>query len=226
MQTHSFADPLLEAGLPDGVRALVVADDPLLRERFVARLGAMAAGHAAVHDDLSVALERSQANLVVWDLGPASGAGDLPDASFGALGVPVVALSSRNGSVQPLLSAGATAVLRRDGSAEALRSALAPVLHGLVVIDPTLDAVAADDVVSSRALSSPTAGSDVEPLTQRETEVVELIATGLSNKQIAERLGISAHTVKFHVNAILAKLDVHSRTEAVVRAVQLGVVAL
>lgn len=221
MQTHSLADPLLEAGLPDGVRALVVADDPLLRERFVARLGPMAAGHAAVQDDLFVALERSQANLVVWDLGPA-GASEVPDTAFGALGVPVVALSSHSGSVAPLLSAGATAVLRRDGSAEALRSALAPVLHGLVVIDPALD----DTLLVGRALTSPTTGTDVEPLTQRETEVVELIATGLSNKQIAERLGISAHTVKFHVNAILAKLDVHSRTEAVVRAVQLGVVLL
>ena len=224
MQTHSLADPLLEAGLPDGVRALVVADDPLLRERFVARLGAMAAGHAAVKDDLFVALEKSQANLVVWDLGP-GGMGDVPDAAFGALGVPVVALSSQMGSARPLLSAGATAVLRRDGSAEALRSALAPVLHGLVVVDPALDSIA-DDGFSGRALASPTTGTDVEPLTQRETEVVELIATGLSNKQIAERLGISAHTVKFHVNAILAKLDVHSRTEAVVRAVQLGVVML
>jgi DNA-binding NarL/FixJ family response regulator len=54
--------------------------------------------------------------------------------------------------------------------------------------------------------------------------VLELVASGLSNKQIAEELRISAHTVKFHVNAILAKLDVHSRTEAVVRAMQLGVV--
>jgi two-component system, NarL family, nitrate/nitrite response regulator NarL len=225
MQTHSLADPLLEAGLPDGVRALVVADDPLLRERFVARLGAMAAGHAAAADDLFVAVQRSQANLVVWDLGPGGGA-DLMDGTFGGLGVPVVALSSQTGSARPLLSAGATAVLRRDGSAEALRSALAPVLHGLVVVDPALDTIADDGFATGRALSSPTAGTDVEPLTARETEVVELIATGLSNKLIAERLGISAHTVKFHVNAILAKLDVHSRTEAVVRAVQLGVVML
>lgn len=221
MQTHSFADPLLEAGLPDGVRALVVADDPLLRERFVARLGALAAGHAANDDDLGAVVERVAANLVVWDLGPGDPS-EGPDRGFGTLGVPVVALSSHGASVQPLLSAGAAAVLRRDGSAEALRSALAPVLHGLVVIDPALD----DGSLGGRAYASATAGLEVEALTQRETEVVELIATGLSNKQIAERLGISAHTVKFHVNAILAKLDVHSRTEAVVRAVQLGVVML
>ncbi len=68
--------------------------------------------------------------------------------------------------------------------------------------------------------------SGVRPLTAREAEVLELLADGLANKQIAHRLGISDHTVKFHVNAILTKLAVTSRTEAVVQAARRGLVIL
>ena len=65
-----------------------------------------------------------------------------------------------------------------------------------------------------------------EDLTPRETEVLQLLADGLTNKAIAQRLGISDHTVKFHVNAILGKLGAQSRTEAVVRATQHGLLLL
>jgi two-component system, NarL family, nitrate/nitrite response regulator NarL len=63
-------------------------------------------------------------------------------------------------------------------------------------------------------------------LTAREQEVLQLLAEGLPNKAIARRLEISEHTVKFHVNAILGKLNAQSRTEAVVRAGRLGLILL
>jgi DNA-binding NarL/FixJ family response regulator len=63
-------------------------------------------------------------------------------------------------------------------------------------------------------------------LTRRELEVLAAMADGASNKAIARRLGISFHTAKFHVAAILAKLDADSRTEAVAKAAQLGLVML
>jgi two-component system nitrate/nitrite response regulator NarL len=66
----------------------------------------------------------------------------------------------------------------------------------------------------------------VEELTPRELEVLRLMAEGLPNKTVALRLGISEHTVKFHVNAILGKLGVSSRTEAVVHATRLGLILL
>ena len=66
----------------------------------------------------------------------------------------------------------------------------------------------------------------VEELTPRELAVLRLLAEGLPNKTIALRLGISEHTVKFHVNAILGKLGVACRTEAVVRATRLGLILL
>lgn len=73
------------------------------------------------------------------------------------------------------------------------------------------------------------AGSDVdavEPLTPRERQVLALLADGLPNKTIADRLGISDQTVKFHVAQIIAKLGVANRTEAVRRAIRQGVVDL
>ncbi len=66
----------------------------------------------------------------------------------------------------------------------------------------------------------------VEPLTRRELEVLGLLADGLPNKAIADRLGISDQTVKFHVAQIIAKLGVANRTEAVRRAIRQGIVAV
>jgi DNA-binding NarL/FixJ family response regulator len=65
-----------------------------------------------------------------------------------------------------------------------------------------------------------------EPLTPRETEVLQLLVGGFSNKRIASALAISEHTAKFHVNSILAKLGARGRTDAVVRAARLGLVVL
>jgi DNA-binding NarL/FixJ family response regulator len=65
-----------------------------------------------------------------------------------------------------------------------------------------------------------------EPLTTREQDVLELLSLGLSNKRIAERLGISEHTVKFHINAIYGKLGASTRTEAVNRALRRGLLRI
>lgn len=65
----------------------------------------------------------------------------------------------------------------------------------------------------------------IEALTTREREVLELLSLGLPNKAIASRLGISDHTVKFHVSSIFSKLGVSSRTEAVRRGVRAGLIS-
>ena len=66
----------------------------------------------------------------------------------------------------------------------------------------------------------------VEPLTPREHEVLGLVADGLRNREIAARLGITEHTVKFHLSAVFGKLGAASRTEAVRRGFQLGLIHL
>ena len=91
------------------------------------------------------------------------------------------------------------------------RCALHALGRGLVVLDASF----VGDLLLS-AQPETTGERPVEDLTPRELEVVQLLAEGLPNKAIAKRLGVSDHTIKFHVNAILGKLGAQSRTEAVV----------
>ena len=95
------------------------------------------------------------------------------------------------------------------------------VAAGLTVTSP-------DGVASARAGADPGASSDEveEPLTPRERDVLELVALGLSNHAIAARLGISDHTVKFHLASIFGKLDVTTRTGAVRRGLTRGLITV
>ena len=93
---------------------------------------------------------------------------------------------------------------------------------GLAVLPRALLAPLLDDLRAEAAPSSAAAA----PLTPRELEVLAAMADGASNKAIARRLGISFSTAKFHVAAILAKLEAYSRTEAVAKAAQRGLVML
>lgn len=86
-----------------------------------------------------------------------------------------------------------------------------------------LSAFAADGALPVTEVPDPEQSELVEPLSERELDVLELIADGLSNRQIADRLYISLHTVKAHTRNIYGKLDVHSRTRAAARARELGV---
>jgi DNA-binding NarL/FixJ family response regulator len=84
-------------------------------------------------------------------------------------------------------------------------------------------------LVSPPSIDDPSRASDLvemEPLTSREMEVIELLAQGLSNKSIATRLGISDQTVKFHVASICGKLGASNRTEAARKALRLGLIPL
>jgi len=87
---------------------------------------------------------------------------------------------------------------------------------------------AADLDIDALLIATPTAGDEIvaEALTPREVEVLELLAEGLSNKAVAERLGISDQTVKFHVASISGKLGASNRTDAVRRAARRGLITL
>lgn len=105
--------------------------------------------------------------------------------------------------------------LRRDAEEDELLAAARAVAAGLTVLDPSLEV----------AQGSSTASAD-GVLTDREREVLGWLAAGLTNRAIALELGISEHTAKFHVGAVLAKLGAQSRTEAVATAVRAGLLAL
>lgn len=112
--------------------------------------------------------------------------------------------------------------LLRDTDGPALAAAVRALAQGLVVLDPAVAAVIA--ATTNPRLDPGAAGG--EPLTDREYDVLRLMAVGLGNKAIARDLGISENTVKFHVSAIFAKLGASARTEAVTLALRRGLLAL
>jgi len=117
---------------------------------------------------------------------------------------------------------GVRAVLPREISAPQLQAALQAVAAGLIVMHPA---------EVSAFLPTPTSSATeivplVEPLTKREREVLQMLATGLGNKEIAARLVISDNTAKFHVASILGKLGAATRTEAVAIGIRHGLILL
>jgi two-component system, NarL family, response regulator YdfI len=120
------------------------------------------------------------------------------------------------------LRAGIRAILPSDLSSDQLVAALRGVAAGLIVTHPSeVDAMFPAGELASRPLAEL-----AEPLTPRESEVLQMLASGLANKEIAARLTISEHTVKFHVASILGKLGAGSRTEAVSVGIRRGLVLL
>ncbi len=123
------------------------------------------------------------------------------------------------------LHAGARGILPRLVERSEIVVAIKAVTNGLAVLPGELLAALLNG--GSEADELPDSNDAVRAgLTPRELEVLAAMANGASNKAIARRLGISFHTAKFHVAAILAKLNADSRTEAVTRAAQLGLVML
>ncbi len=112
---------------------------------------------------------------------------------------------------------------RADG--DTLIAAISAIRAGLRVYDPDLELEAETGSPGASVATAPIAGA-VQSLSPREREVLELVASGLPNKAIARTLGISDHTVKFHVSSVLAKLDAGSRTEAVTIASRTGILSL
>lgn len=120
------------------------------------------------------------------------------------------------------LRAGIRAALPGDTSPEQLVAALNAVTNGLLVLHPShVKEVLPPGSAPVRALDDL-----AETLTRRELEVLQMLAAGLGNKEIAARLSISEHTVKFHVGSILGKLGAGSRTEAVSLGIRRGLVLL
>lgn len=135
-------------------------------------------------------------------------------------GIEVVALTSfiEEDKVHGALQAGATGYLLKDAAADEVALAIRAAQQGKMHLDP---AVARQLTQSLRA---PTLHDVAEPLTERESAVLVLVAQGMANKQIARQLGISERTVRTHVSNILGKLGLASRTQAALYAVREGLV--
>jgi DNA-binding NarL/FixJ family response regulator len=139
---------------------------------------------------------------------------------------PVIVITDRPGAVKAL-GAGAAGVLPRHTSGRALGAAISAAAAGLSVVAGDFRDLLGEGTHAAIALE---AEGEADPghidLTPRERQVLELLARGASNKAIARRLEITPHTAKFHVAAIVAKLGAAGRTDAVARAMRLGLVMI
>ena len=142
-----------------------------------------------------------------------------------ARGLAIVALADDQSLALALrgLPLSGWAIVPREAEAEELQAAVAAAAQGLVALPGAL----LDRLLGERRRQEVLGLEDAEePLTARELEVLELISQGLSNKLIAQRLGISEHTVKYHVSSIYSKLGAASRTEAVSIGARRGLITI
>jgi two-component system, NarL family, nitrate/nitrite response regulator NarL len=200
------------AAVSDPIKVALLTDDPLLRTGLSSLLAQN--GAISVVDD--------GAEVALWDAG-VDGAKTLSRLSeLRAIDMPVVAVVGDPAHVAPALAAGARGVVLRDQVGPGIHAALTAVRSGLTVMDTAL----ASSLVPHQPVPSDKPLKGRGELTERERQVVQLLSEGLSNKLIADRLGISDHTAKFHVNGVMMKLGASTRTEAVVEAMRRGLIRL
>ena len=207
---------------------LIVAPTAIARAKLAAVVGASKTLSPVVGAaDLSLPehVEAAQYDVLLVDLGSERVAAWL--RNLGAEPVPPAIVLLTEEARRPLgaeaLRAGVRAVLPRHASGEEIIAAIEAAAAGLIVIHPdTVGALQPGPSASTRA------GVVIarQPLTPREIEVLGMIAEGLGNKIIAARLGISEHTVKFHIASIFVKLNARSRTEAVTIGVRQGLLMI
>ena len=195
-----------------------------LAERLGEQAGIVLIGGAEGRDALARLLDEVEVDAVVadWDLLD----GSMTDLLAGTQCPTIALLASDDGAGDALeaLHAGVHSVLPGNATGAEIAAAAVAVARGWSL----LPREALERLLEAPGLAPPLADAKPghPPLTPREIEVLAAMADGASNKAIARRLSLSFHTVKFHVAAILAKLDADSRTEAVARAARLGLIML
>lgn len=199
------------------IQLLIIADDPLVRSGLAAILSGSEQFEINGQTDFEgvrAAVEIYNPTLLLWDIGE-EWESELPELEDE--GIPIIGLvPNRFDGVERLSSLAG--LLKRGVELVQIEAAIAAINCGLHVVDPLYK-------VRAAPLSLPT-DLQIEPLTPREREVLDLLAEGMTNKGIGQALGVSPHTVKFHVTSILNKLNAQSRTEAVAIATRAGLLTI
>jgi len=191
-------------------------------------------GAAEVNEETLATMDRLPPDVALVDIDAPSDSG-LKLAHRIKLRLPnigIIMLTSNPSDTQlfQALKAQAAACLSKEVTAEALVDTIMRVAHGEHPINESLISRpnVADQVLQQfQELSQRSeAEAFISPLTNRETEILNLIAEGYLNKQIAIKLGISEQTIKNHVTSILRKLNANARTEAVVIAIKQGLISI
>jgi DNA-binding NarL/FixJ family response regulator len=213
------------------IRVLVADDQRVVREGLGTLLGLLAGvevvGTAADGDEALALAIRLRPDVVLMDLRMPHCDGveatrRLRDHDAG-IKVLVLTTYTDDRSVIDALRAGARGYLTKDAGAEEIRAALQRVTSGQAAIDPAVQHHVLDVIAAGPPATHTGPGPQFpDGLTQREAEVLELIAQGLSNAEIAHQLVVSETTVKSHINHLFAKTGVRDRAQAVTYAYQHG----
>src|SRR6202050_2521320 len=205
---------------------LIIADDhPLfrdaLRQAVAGVVNSVKIEEAGSFDELTSLLEQdSDVDMVLLDLSMPgiSGFSGLIylRAQFPAIPVVIVSASDDGGTIRQSLDFGASGFIPKQFGVETLRDAIMKVLDGDVWVPPDTDLSSATDPELVRLRDR------LVTLTPQQVRVLMMLSEGLLNKQIAYELGVSDATIKAHVSAILQKLGVESRTQAVIAAAKIA----
>lgn len=138
---------------------------------------------------------------------------------------------SSAGAPPPFHGQQALGWINMDAAPAEISAAIHALQAGMLVIDPAFATQVFSEASAGRSNGSKAASDElreapVDPLTPRESDVLEFLAQGLANKEIARRLTISEHTVKYHIASIYSKFGVNNRTEAVRQGVRLGIIVI
>lgn len=182
------------------------------------------AGSANDINELITRVESLAPDVILLDTGdePESWIESLAGLGGAETFPPVLLLTGSPETVADVLRLGAHGLLLRDATIDEIVESIHAIARGLIVLDPRAASVLARELF--HPVPARHERAMVEPLTDREREILQLIARGLPNKAIATELHISEHTVKFHVGSIFDKLAVSSRAEAVAQAARSGLI--
>ena len=212
------------------MRVVIADDQALFREGLRTLLSTRAevevVGEAANGEEAVALVERLHPDVVLMDLRMPVMDGIVATArlrdQWPAIPVLVLTTFDDDASLFGALRAGAAGYLLKDVSSETLMAALTAATRGEAFLQSTVTGRVVAAFARLMETGGPRAEALVLPLSPREREILSLLGTGASNKEIAERLCLAEGTVKNHVTNILTKLDVRDRTQAALRARQLG----
>jgi len=214
------------------IRVLIVEDHTIVREglhlllqrnREIAIVGEASNGQEAI--ELAAAL---QPDVILMDI-------RLPDVDgleatqrikveYPGIAVIMLTMHDDEEYVIGAVRAGAAGYILKDVSPNDLVSAIRTVYDGGTIIEPSLLRKTLGTLASSGSMGAERLAQEIEPLTPREQEVLEVLVEGMTNREIGEALFISEQTVKSHVSAIIQKLGASDRTQAAVIALRQGLV--
>lgn len=214
------------------VRVLIADDQALFREGLRTLLSTRpeieVVGEAANGAEALAEVERLQPNVVLMDLRMPVMDGIVATTAMRDRwqSIPVLVLTTfdDDASLFGALRAGAAGYLLKDVSSDTLVAAVTAAARGEAFLQSTVTGRVVAAFARLMESGGPRAEALVMPLSPREREILALLGTGASNKEIADRLCLAEGTVKNHVTNILTKLDVRDRTQAALRARQLGLV--